>query len=63
MFAGARVKISDIKICSNFTASTLIKNGFTANQKQQFYCKTCTKRYIDFYTSKGCRKEINTLIS
>lgn len=56
------IKISDTKICPHCTAPTLIKNGFTANQKQQFYCKTCTKRCIDFYTSEGCRKEINANI-
>jgi len=56
------IKISDTKICPHCTAPTLIKNGFTANQKQQFYCKTCTKRCIDFYSSKGCRKEINANI-
>ena len=56
------IKISDTKICPHCNASTLIKNGFTANHKQQFYCKTCTKRCIDFYTSKGCRKEINANI-
>jgi transposase-like protein len=56
------IKISDTKIYPHCTAPTLIKNDFTANQKQQFYCKTCTKRCIDFYMSKGCRKEINTNI-
>ena len=56
------VKVSDTKICPHCTAPTLIKNGFTANRKQQFYCKTCTKRCIDFYTNKGCRKEINAHI-
>lgn len=53
---------SDTKICPHCNAGTLIKNGFTAKQKQQFYCKTCTKRCIDFYTTKGCRKEINANI-
>ncbi|WP_296685856.1 hypothetical protein [Flavobacterium sp.] len=55
-------KVSDTKICPHCTASTLIKNGFTANRKQQFYCKTCTKRCIDFYTNNGYGKEINAHI-
>ncbi len=56
------IKISDTKICPHCNATTLIKNGFTANQKQQFYCKTCTKRCIDFYTNKGYGREINANI-
>jgi insertion element IS1 protein InsB len=56
------IKISDTKIYPHCTAPTLIKNGFTPNRKQQFYCKTCTKRCIDFYTSKGWHKEINANI-
>ena len=56
------IKVSDTKICPHCTASTLIKNGFTSNRKQQFYCKTCTKRCIDFYTNNGYGKEINAHI-
>ena len=56
------IKVSDTKICPHCTAPTLIKKGFTANQKQQFYCKTCTKRCIDFYTNNGYGKEINAHI-
>ena len=56
------IKVSDTKICLHCNASTLIKNGFTSNRKQQFFCKTCTKRCIDFYTSRGCSKEINAHI-
>lgn len=56
------IKVSDTKISPHCTASTLIKNGFTANRKQQFFCKTCTVRCIDFYTIKGYCKEINAKI-
>ena len=58
----ARAKISDSKIWPYCIIPKLIKNEFTANQKQQFYCKTFTKWCIDFYTSKCCRKEINVNI-
>ncbi len=47
------IKVSDTKICPHCNASTLIKNGFTANQKQQFYCKTCTKRLVTTGYSVG----------
>ena len=57
-----KYQINGTKICPHCNAPTLIKNGVTANKKQQFYCKTCTKRCIDFYTSEGCRKEINANI-
>lgn len=56
------IKVSDTKICPHCNAATLNKNGYTANQKQQFYCTTCTKRCIDFYTNKGYGREINANI-
>lgn len=55
-------KISDTGICSNCKSKKIIKNGFTKNRKQQFYCKNCKTRSIDYYTNKACCKSINSSI-
>lgn len=46
-------KVSDIGFCPHCKSKAIIKNGFTKNRKQQFYCKNCNKRSIDFYTNKS----------
>ena len=55
-------KISDNKICPNCKSKNSIKNGFTANKKQQFICKSCKNRFIDFYTYKAYNPWINKRI-
>ena len=47
------IKISDTGICPNCKSKNLVKNGFTKNKKQQYYCKTCCKRSIDYYCNQS----------
>jgi len=56
------VRISDNKICPNCKSKNSIKNGFTANKKQQYVCKSCKNRFIDFYTYKAYNSWINKRI-
>lgn len=55
-------KVSDIKICVFCRSDKIIKNGFTKNKKQQYYCKDCRKRFIDFYTYRAYDKTLNNKI-
>lgn len=56
------VKVSDTGLCPNCKSNNIIKNGFTKNNKQQYYCKLCKNRFIDFYTNNAYKKNINTQI-
>lgn len=56
------IRISDSLICPNCKTKNLIKNGFTKNKKQQFYCKNCHKRCIDFYCYKAYKLTTNAKI-
>lgn len=56
------IKISDSLICPHCKTKNLIKNGFTKNKKQQFYCKSCHKRCIDFYCYKAYKPNTNAKI-
>ncbi|MQP52684.1 MULTISPECIES: IS1 family transposase [unclassified Flavobacterium] len=56
------VKLSDSKICPSCGSNNVIKNGFTANKKQQFICKFCKKRFIDCYTYKAYNHWVNKRI-
>lgn len=53
-------KVCDADICPNCKSKKIIKNGFTKNRKQQFYCKSCKTRSIDFYSNKAFFKNINS---
>lgn len=55
-------RFSDSKICPSCNSKHVIKNGFTANKKQQFICKSCKKRFIDFYTYKAYNHWVNKSI-
>src|SRR5690606_2486492 len=55
-------KVSDIKICVCCKSDKIIKNVFTKNKKQQYYCKDCRKRFIDFYTYRAYDKTLNNKI-
>jgi len=55
-------KVSDAGICPNCKSKTIIKNGFTKNRKQQYLCKNCKTRSIDYYSNKAYCKNINSLI-
>ena len=52
-------KISDAGICPKCKGKNLAKNGFTKNGKQQFVCKTCNRRFIDYYTYKAYQPNLN----
>ena len=57
--------VSDLviaKFCPSCTSNHVIKNGFTANRKQQFICKSCKNRFIDFYTYKAYNHWVNKRI-
>lgn len=56
------IKVSDSLICPSCKTKNLIKNGFTKNKKQQFYCKNCYKRCIDFYCYKAYKATTNAKI-
>jgi insertion element IS1 protein InsB len=53
------IKVSDTKICPYCKSNSLVKNGFTTNRKQQFLCKSCKRRCIDYYTNLAHNKNIN----
>jgi hypothetical protein len=50
-------KISDAKIWTNCSSKNLIKND-----KQQFYCKDCSKDAINYYSNSACDVRINDKI-
>ncbi|WP_291139666.1 IS1 family transposase [Flavobacterium sp. UBA7663] len=56
------IRFSDNKICPSCKSKNIVKNGFTANKKQQFLCKECKKRFIDFYTYKAYNQWVNKRI-
>ncbi|RAR75406.1 IS1/IS1595 family N-terminal zinc-binding domain-containing protein [Flavobacterium aciduliphilum] len=56
------VKVSDTQICPKCKSKAIIKNGFTKNRKQQYHCKSCTTRLIDYYTNKACLPTTNNNI-
>ena len=48
-------RVSETGICPNCYSSKIIKNGKTKTQKQQYFCKNCNKRFLDFYTYQAYR--------
>ena len=52
-------RVSDTKICPSCYSSKIIKNGKTKTKKQQYYCKNCNKRFLDFYSYQAYRFGIN----
>lgn len=55
-------KVSETKICPFCYSQKIIKNGHTKTHKQQYYCKTCLKRFLDYYTYNAYSPNINTQI-
>ncbi|RKS00589.1 IS1 family transposase [Flavobacterium sp. 102] len=55
-------RISDAGICPNCKSKSIIKNGFAKNQKQQYVCKSCGKRSIDFYCYNSYQVKDETII-
>lgn len=56
------IKVSDTKICPFCYSREIIKNGATKTKKQQYFCKECNKRFLDFYTYKAYHKNVNNRI-
>lgn len=56
------IKVSETGICPFCYSSRIIKNGTTKTRKQQQVCKQCNRRFLDYYSYKAYRKEINPLI-
>lgn len=55
-------KVSDTKICPSCYSSEIIKNGTTKTKKQQYFCKNCKRRFLDFYTYHAYLPQINSQI-
>ena len=55
-------KVSDTLLCPHCKNKEIIKNGRTKNKKQQYFCKKCGKRFIDYYTYKAYSPTINLQI-
>ena len=53
------IKVSDTGICPKCKSKDIIKNGFTKNKKQQYICKSCGKRCIEYYSNLAYKSTIN----
>lgn len=52
-------RVSDVGVCPHCHSKNIIKNGHTKTQKQQYLCKNCHKRFLDFYTYRAYLPQIN----
>ena len=55
-------RVSDTRICPFCNSPKIIKNGHTKTNKQQYFCKNCHKRFLDFYTYQAYKPNTNHLI-
>jgi len=55
-------RVSDTGICPFCHSTHIIRNGTTKTKKQQYVCKRCGQRFLDFYTYKAYLPNINRLI-
>jgi insertion element IS1 protein InsB len=55
-------KVSDTSLCPFCKSKEIIKNGRTKNKKQQYFCKKCSSRFIDYYTYQACNPDVNQQI-
>ena len=54
------IKVSDGAVqCPCCKGFHVIKNGFTKTKKQQYYCKSCNKRFLADYTYHAYRKGLD----
>ncbi len=56
------IKVSDGLFCQYCQSKNIIKNGFAKNKKQQYYCKTCCKRFLEYYTYNAYLPNLNKSI-
>ncbi|KQK24946.1 hypothetical protein AR438_13535 [Chryseobacterium aquaticum] len=54
------IKVIDTGICKHCYSKNIIKNGTTKTRKQQYICKNCNKRFIEFYSYQAYHKNINS---
>lgn len=55
-------RVSDAKICPYCYSQRIIKNGHSKTQKQQYFCKDCLKRFLEYYTYNAYLPNINQKI-
>ena len=55
-------RVSDGKSCPFCKGLKVVKNGTTKNKKQQYYCKNCSRRFIEAYTYNAYKPDVNTHI-
>lgn len=58
-FGTSCIRVSDGLFCLYYKSKNIIKNGYTKNKKQQYCCKTCNKRFIDYYTNIAYLPNLN----
>ncbi|MGD1319263.1 IS1 family transposase [Chryseobacterium sp. 2R14A] len=56
------IRVSDRKICYKCNSIGIVKNGTTKTGKQQYFCKNCKNRFIEFYSYNAYQKTINSKI-
>lgn len=55
-------KVSGKILCLFCKSADTVKNGTTKNKKQQYYCKQCGKRFIEYYTYCAYKPDTNKQI-
>jgi len=55
-------RVSDDVNCPRCKEKKIVKNGTTKNKKQQYYCKSCGKRFIENYTYQAYKSNTNKKI-
>lgn len=56
------IRVSDTNICPFCFSNKIIKNGTTKTKKQQYICRNCNRRFLDFYTYKAYSPNLNSFI-
>ena len=56
------IKVSDTGSCPFCYSRNIIRNDTTKTKKQQYICKDCHKRFLDYYTYKAYCSNTNSLI-
>lgn len=58
-FHSSCIKVSDTHICPFCYSPKIVKNGHTKIHKQQYFCKNCLKRFLNYYTYNACYSNFN----
>ena len=59
-------KLVMVMNCPKCKEQKVIKNGKTKNNKQQYYCKMCFHRFIEYYTNqeeRNAKRKGNTKLT